>query len=288
MLMEIRYPDEEQKNVIQKISNDMSFLDGKFVAYEMFDIPLSNPINIDSLSEDEYYILYFDILGYKEKIKQYGEEYFLKVICAVIDTIDTAYEDSEKGRNFGYHIFSDNIIVFSKKESNTETNVYKLIDFIKDAYIIQRNLMGQYRILLRGAITEGKLYYGGNFIYGTGLIDSYLMEDEKAINPRIIISKNLINKLNSVITDDFIFKYAYRSIKQIINIDIDGEYFVGYINKFGNTPQIFVGYLYYHKNLIESYFALGLKEKEKSKIIWCKEYHNTVCSIYELDNLKIY
>ena len=26
----------------------------------------------------------------------------------------------------------------------------------------------------------------------------------------------------------------YRSIKQIINKNIDGEYFVGYINKFGS------------------------------------------------------
>lgn len=286
--MKIRYPNEEEKNIVQEISNDMTFLDDKFDAYEKFDIPLSNSINIDSLSENDYYILYFDILGYKVQLKQYGEEHFLKVICAIMDTIKTVYEDSEKGRNFGYHIFSDNIIVFSKKENNSEANVYKLLDFIKDAFIIQRNLMGQYRILLRGSITEGKLYYGGNFIYGTGLIDSYLMEDNKAINPRIIIDKNLICKLNSVITDTSIFKDIYRIIKQIINKDIDDEYFVGYINKFGSSPQIFVGYLYYHKNLIESYSALELKEKEKSKITWCKEYHNAVCNLYELENLKVY
>lgn len=103
---------KKKKNIIQKISNDMSFLDDKFDAYDKFDIPLSNSININSLSEDNYYILYFDILGYKYKLEQYGEEYFLKVICAVMDTIETVYEGSEKGRNFGYHIFSDNVIVF--------------------------------------------------------------------------------------------------------------------------------------------------------------------------------
>lgn len=164
----------------------------------------------------------------------------------------------------------------------------KLLVFINDAFINQRNLMGQYRIMLRGAIIEGKLYYGGNFIYGRGLIDSYLMENNKAINPRIIIDKNLIFKLNSVIVDNSFLKYFYRNIKQIINIDNDGEYFVGYINRFGNSSQIFVGYLYYHKNLIESYSALKLKEKEKSKITWCKEYHNAVCGLYELENLKVY
>lgn len=286
--MKIKHPDEEEKNIIQKISNYMLFLDGKFDAYEKFDIPLSNSINIDSLSEDNYYILYFDILGYKDKLKHYGEEYFLKIICAVMDTIKAVYEDSEKGRNFGYHIFSDNIIIFLKKENDTEANVIKLLVFIKDAFIIQRNLMGQYRIMLRGAITEGKLYYEGNYIYGTGLIDSYLMENNKAINPRIIIDKNLIYKLNNIITGNSIFKYFYINIKQIINRDDDGEYFVGYINKFGNSSQIFVGYLYYHKNLLESYSILELEDKEKSKIIWCKKYHNAICDLYELENLKVY
>lgn len=49
----------------------------------------------------------------------------------------------------------------------------------------------------------------------------------------------------------------------------------------------FVVYLYYHKYLIESYSVLELKEEEKSKITWCKEYHNAACSIYELENLKV-
>lgn len=282
----------QQNNIeiIEKVKNiakDMSCLDLKFDAYEKFNIPLSNFMNIDPISESDYYILYFDILGYKNNLTKYEEEYFLKIICAVMDTIETVFQDSKKGEDFGYHIFSDNIIIFVKKGNDTEYNANRLLILIKDAFIIQRNLMGQYRLLIRGAITEGKLYYGGDYIYGSGLINSYFMEDNIAVYPRIIIDKKCINDLESTITNESILKCLYIDINHIINKDDDDEFFVGYINCFGHSYKIFVSYLYYHKNLIESLLKHKvLREKDRTKILWCKKYHNAICDMYQLENIK--
>lgn len=281
--MKINLPNNEKIDCVNSIIHEMNFHNLKFDAYEKYDIPLSTPFDTDSLIEDEYFILYFDILGYKEKIKKYEEEYFMKVIYAVIDTINVVYEGSKKCRNFGYHIFSDNIIIFIKKKPDIGNNGLELLNLIQDTFIIQRNLMGQYRILIRGAITEGKLYYGRDFVYGSGLVNSYLLEDKKAINPRVIIDKNLIKKY---ILENPAIAGAY--INQLINQDDDGEFFIGYINNYERNYEKFVIYLFYHKKLIESLLKeLTLKEEVRQKFIWCKKYHNLICMIYQLEDMKI-
>lgn len=286
--MKINLPNEEKIDCVNNIIHEMNFHNLKFDTYEKFDIPLSTPFDTNSLVEDEYFILYFDILGYKEKIKKYEEEFFLKIMYAVIDTINVMYEGSKKSRSFGYHIFSDNVIIFIRKKIDTEDNILELFNLIQDTFIIQRNLMGHYRILIRGAITEGKLYYGGNFVYGSGLVNSYLLEDKKSINPRVIIDKNLIKQFKGNIPDNSVTKEICININQLINQDDDGEFFVGYINYFEKSCEKFVIYLFYHKKLIESLLEeSALKEEIRQKIIWCKKYHNLICRMYQLENMKI-
>ena len=48
-------------------------------------------------------------------------------------------------------------------------------------------------ILVRGAITLGDLYCKEDVIFGSGLSNSYLMEEKIAKYPRIIISKDLVD-----------------------------------------------------------------------------------------------
>lgn len=271
------------RNAIDK----MQFLDVKFKPHEKFDIPFVNMVDTNIVVQDDYYILYFDILGYKDKIDKYGEEYFLHIIYAVMDTINSVYEDAQKGKLFGYHIFSDNIIIFVKKD-NDLADAQKIILLIKDAFIIQRNLMGQYGILIRGAITQGKLFYGKDFVYGKGLINAYMMEDNQAVYPRIIIDKECMMDLRQMMEPDSIIEKMYHTVEEVICIDSDNEYFIGYINVFDFSYERFANYLYYHKNLIIAYLKYGeLEDEEKEKYIWCKKYHNAVCDLYQLDDVKI-
>ena len=64
-------------------------------------------------------------------------------------------------------------------------------------------------ILLRGAITKGKLYFNGDILFGPGFVDAYLMEENNASVPRIIINKAIIDEyksLGNIFPDNMAFR----------------------------------------------------------------------------------
>ena len=47
-------------------------------------------------------------------------------------------------------------------------------------------------VFVRGAVTIGNLYHRGNVVFGDGLVKAYLLETNKAVFPRIIVSPELL------------------------------------------------------------------------------------------------
>lgn len=248
------------------------------------DIPLVEDCDISKIREDYFYIFYFDILGYKSKMAKYGEGNFLKIIYASMEAIKESCGKKKRGY-WGYYIFSDNIIVYCRKSKDAADNMISLLNLINKAFLMQRNLMGQYGILIRGSITEGKLFCGGEFVFGSGLIDAYNMENYKAINPRIIIDRKVMRYINEI---NSVYDGLKTNICKYINEDDDGEYFIGYINNCSQSQTMFLGYVYMHKNLITTQLEQStLEENVYAKMLWCKKYHNYICDLYGFEELKI-
>lgn len=142
-----------------------------------------------------YYIAYFDLLGYKNFFENNPEkvEDFLITIHMAIKNAKKYLQDMCSSFIIGefaqvsiqVKIFSDNILLCLERSPNP-IEYLRFLAFISTVADIQRNFILQYDLFLRGGITIGELSFNEDFIFGKGLIDAVALE-EKAVYPRIII-----------------------------------------------------------------------------------------------------
>lgn len=169
--------------------------------------------NLDVITNDsikEYYIAYFDILGYKNFFEQHSDKVtdFLSIVNdAFKGTIAHMYSLNQSGElltnsnvDIKVKVFSDNILLCLER-GNSYNEPIRCLCFLSAIADIQKKFIIKYGLFIRGGITIGNLYISEIFVFGQGLIDVVEME-EQAIYPRIIIS-------NSV--NDFIFSWHYLS-----------------------------------------------------------------------------
>lgn len=170
-----------------------------------------------------HYILYFDVLGYKEIVQHEDENAFLLDIQKmyneeILDKVKRKYSKCK--------IFSDNAIVTFPKIQDQNKNDMRLKQLCHFAARLQEQCLRKYGILIRGAISEGLLYMDDNFVYGSGLISVYELENSEAIYPRIIVDPNLYN-------NSYISSSTHTIFKEKI---WDNYYFINFLN-------------YYHPNI---------------------------------------
>lgn len=220
---------------------------------------MDNQINKNNHEYQDSLVAFIDILGFKELIKKSlvdGETF--KLITSTIDFLKALEEPSEWRRsksldssidcelntNPDYKIkdkmtttcFSDSIVI-SIKVNNNSTSILNVVSALTAHLSRIGTILFTHGILIRGGITSGKLIHSQNGkIYGQALIDAYSLESEFANNPRIILSKKLINKL------DF-STHSQQLYKKILVRFSDG--FVGFhqfkyvehFNSNNNIPQ---------------------------------------------------
>lgn len=164
---------------------------------------------------EEYYILYADVLGYKNEIEK-DEEGFLSSIRSLMQK--AREKDWE---NLIIFTFSDNILVFIKGDE--DKNLKFLCHY---AARLQELIFRDKNLLLRGGITKGNLYYSKEnyFVYGTGLVNAVILEEKMAVYPRIILDSKLSES-----------NYIQNS-QYTIMTDSDSAKFINYLN-------------YYHKGI---------------------------------------
>lgn len=178
---------------------------------------------------EERIIAFVDILGFKNIIKESEtNDHKLRTIYQALDFLKTREESNEwdlkfieieedaqrKGlenfkitKNTNCSCFSDSIIV-SVIASNDKTNEI-VSTLISNLAYIGAKLLSE-GILIRGGLTIGKLIHNNNgVIMGQGLIEAYELESRVARYPRIILSNNLICKLNKTI-DSKKNRYPYH------------------------------------------------------------------------------
>lgn len=161
-------------------------------------------------------VAFIDILGFKEIVKKsernprqlrtvYQSLEFLKKrelpdkwnLQLVEIEEDTQYKGISDfdivNRTFS-SAFSDSIVVTVNVDDNnihaSLSTLLSNLSFVGSKLIIDG-------ILIRGAITVGKIIHTPTgIVFGQGLIDAYHLETRAAKYPRIILSDNIISKLN--------------------------------------------------------------------------------------------
>ena len=151
----------------------------------------------------EYYIAYFDILGYKEFFNQQPER-----VPELLNTIHDAVRrtnahigivnQSPLMRDVGsidiqIQIFSDNILL-CLKVSDGPVEPVRVLAFLQIVADVQRGFVAEYGLFVRGGIKKGPLSFNDDYVFGHGLIDVVAME-ERAQFPRIVIAPDLLDFL---------------------------------------------------------------------------------------------
>lgn len=174
----------------------------------------------------EYYIAYFDILGYKEFFKKQSDS-----VPKLLDSIHNAIEHTnnrienvnnspimnELGNiDIKIKVFSDNILLCMDMLCG-KLEQLRLLAFFQIVADIQCGFVNDYALFVRGGICKGTLSFNENYVFGQGLVDVVTME-ARAKYPRIIISDDLIEMLgdNRFVSQDDHAK-AEKIEKKIIN-----------------------------------------------------------------------
>lgn len=154
----------------------------------------------------EYYIAYFDLLGYKDFFKNHPDK-VEEFLSAIHDSISSARRYIQEINSLflaqagqlaiNVKIFSDNILLCMETGSEKAEPIEypRFLAFLSIVADIQRNFILNYGLFLRGAVTIGSLSFNEDFIFGQGLIDAVQLESA-AIYPRIIISDAALGFIN--------------------------------------------------------------------------------------------
>ncbi len=145
------------------------------------------------------YIAFLDILGFKNLINDTSLS--CQEILDIYKCFDNAIPKLEIGDEINRHvveelkhinikIMSDSICVYIKSDTKNA-----LLCLAAVCFNIQAQLLSLPRpILIRGAIVLGDIYANEDRTFGPALTKAYLMEENNAKYPRIIITKETLDK----------------------------------------------------------------------------------------------
>lgn len=232
----------------------------------------------------EQFVAFIDVMGFSNLVKSGKINTLESYFDTVTKVLDNISQSSDIIKSF---LISDSIILISPKGKN---GLVKLLHAIKK---IQSELLSK-KILLRGAVAFGEVYYNKNknIIVGKGFIRAYLLEKE-AIYPRVIIDPQIIKIYNSESPDKATFlkginrKSKFNSDQRIIYsssnftkikddgifIDYAAEFIFEYLSKIRNVYDTIVNNMYSEQSLYSKYIwlrdyfleSLKLKDEDLSK-----------------------
>jgi hypothetical protein len=143
-------------------------------------------------------------------------------------------------------------------------------------------------MLIRGGISCGKIFTEDDYLFGQGLIKSYILESEYAIFPRIVIDRDLVDISSS--EDD---SRGINSNDPAIDRGQDGVYYINYLYgavmerlNSGSTEEA-LRVLDQHRRAVEFMLKQRIHvqnnpekrkptERMKQKYMWLGLYHNAV------------
>jgi hypothetical protein len=213
-------------------------------------------------------VAFVDILGTKKLVEENGDdaEIVSKIRSVIEHSVNTAkksYVSMRLSLNIKIYTFSDNIAFCVECPNNTSISTC----FIYVASIVNNlywNIMTKCGLMLRGAMTYGKVFADNNFLFGEALVNAHELESSVAIYPRIIIDKIFAD----IIESD---KFNQRIIR-----DTDGQYI---LRNFYSAKDIFDRDVFYIDDILERVTAcieltkrelnrIGIEPKIFSKYYW--------------------
>ena len=184
----------------------------------------------------EYYIAYFDILGYKDFFQHHADRAseFLALIHDAIEKTNEFIQDKLNqwepltNINIKIKVFSDNVLM-CMEVGDKQNEVLRAFGFIYAVVEVQKGFVLQDELFIRGGLTKGELSFNENYVFGQGLIDAVELE-KASLYPRIVVADTIINIIRSIsIENDRINTIMNHLISKWIRKWADETYYLSYL-----------------------------------------------------------
>ena len=153
----------------------------------------------DIHTENQYtncYIAFLDLLGFKKRIKESSCEDILRIFSEMKNPLKKIYIGKENKahllpgpESINTKVMSDSICFWINAKAPNA-----LYSLLSCCAIFQAKLAGlPAHVLVRGAVVKGDIYHNGEDItFGPGLTEAYLLEENSAKYPRIILTRETL------------------------------------------------------------------------------------------------
>ena len=142
----------------------------------------------------ECHIAFLDILGFKNLVMKEECDYLYNVFQKIRISSQTRFKLNDESVDafslVKHYVMSDSIILYI--DASIKDSFFALV---RTCQYLQMSLLAmETPILVRGGITSGPIFSENEIIYGKGLVNSYLLEENTAINPRIVFTKQTLDE----------------------------------------------------------------------------------------------
>lgn len=219
---------------------------------------------------EEKFIAYLDVMGFKELVFSGSVKNLDSYFSKITDELDSIKNENPKIQSL---LISDSIILIAPEGLRSLKQLISTIRRIQSALIWRK-------ILLRGAISHGEVYYNEekNVIVGKGYIKAYLLEQEAKF-PRVILDPSIIKKVSDdkvgflkLLNDSLEYNFEDRLIyteSPFTKIYEDGI-FIDYANKTIKSKELNGNINKIYQTIIENLYT---DQKLYSKYVWLRDYY---------------
>jgi hypothetical protein len=239
---------------------------------------------------DDCIVVFFDILGFRFLVSEEhtNPEYILELLETLRQKAPSK-NPLPTGSNIRGIAFSDSFVRVVSQGSAPNVRILLLSEliFIED---LQRKIIRDFDLPIRGAITLGKIFIDNGIVFGPALVRAVELAEKATYGmPCILLDHNIINLID--------FKNAQaKSLKDTnicVNISELPEYFVNYFNIRSlitpiNGYQDELSFLNKHRAFIlENIKRFESNTNIVEKYKWLAWYHNKeIQKIPEYEHLK--
>lgn len=239
-------------------------------------------------------IAYFDILGYKEFLRDPGnDEYELLSSISTefgkLNEINDKYDEANNALSI--KTFSDNVILAVKPiATSAERNA---LDFLATMIcVVQLLFLERHNLLIRGSLLYGNILIDDTMVFGEGLVKAVELEAKEAIYPRVIVDSSIAKRFGDgasaapYIAEDYDGK-LYLDPFSIIDVYCTNHNQIKCLKNIrSNLVDRIKRYCKYPYNVADP-TKIAAREKVISKHLWFISLFNRFCENSNHDDLLI-
>jgi hypothetical protein len=169
--------------------------------------------------------------------------------------------------------FSDNLLVgYPFDEPKTAAAAAIFVLRCVQRYQLQMAISGHF---VRGGLTIGSLCVTDEIIFGPALIESYKLESDASIVPRVIVTEPVLKITTSHLAS--VEGLVMSDDDELVCRDIDGWWFVNYLQATVSADGVNWSQIESHKNAVLATMPKSPRHDVLPKFGWVSRYHNVFC-----------